>query len=846
MMRLMSKLFFIVAALVWCAVPSFGAELLLAKNGVPKLSIILSAKASDDIKAVAKELAGYLKRITGATFAIETGDGHTGIVLGTLAEFPDDALTQLLLIRNDFDGREAYAIRTESARLRLIGATDLGASHAAFRLLESMGCRWFFPNEVWEVVPSIGSLKVEVNETDRPVILSRRIWYGWGFFSEKEKPNKPHADYQAWARHNRMAASLPINAGHAWQDIIANNKKMFDAHPEYLALTKGKRQGEQLCVSNPAVRQLAVEHVLNQFKHRPGLEMASMECSDGGGQCECEECEKLGSISDRVFGLANEVARAVAAKYPGKKVGLYAYNEHCEPPGFDLAPNVYVQLTAGFTTGKYTFDELLELWPRRCQSLGYYDYFSVWTWTQDRLPGGRGADVPYIMQQIPRYAEHHATSIDAESGNNWGPHGRGYYLANRLLWNPKGDANAILADFYDKAFGPAAGAMKRYYELLDPARPRVRAADAPVADTLFSRHLIGLAYREMEQATQLAKDRPDVQLRLDALKEYLRYDQLCWLRDHENGKEKKKALALAVITHSYRIRYSYMTHWQAMLQEGTPKFAKQFDEPAWSVHDKTMRKAWADDRSLTHDEIERDFAEGLAYFQTQEVNERKFSLDLVPAHFANAPAAISSQGYQGGLRYALYSRDGEDLSVTITAGTIAWYRNHAAARYTLRNSAGEVVTEARMPLDGEGHKLDFKVPKAGLYWFDFEDSAAGWKIVVDAGRPVSVLLNADKGYAHAGHMQQVYFYVPKGTKRIDYYWKGAPHLLIGPDGKQVAEVKTSGEFVRIEVPAGADGKLWSFKQLALGHLWFFNVPNELSASPGALLLPREVVEKDGI
>ena len=47
---------------------------------------------------------------------------------------------------------------------------------------------------------------------------------------------------------------------------------------------------------------------------------------------------------------------------------------------FALAPNVYVQSTAGFIRGKYTFDELMDLWPRRCQNMGFYDYFSVWLW----------------------------------------------------------------------------------------------------------------------------------------------------------------------------------------------------------------------------------------------------------------------------------------------------------------------------------------------------------------------------------------------------------------------------------------------------------------------------------
>jgi hypothetical protein len=95
---------------------------------------------------------------------------------------------------------------------------------------------------------------------------------------------------------------------------------------------------------------------------------------------------------------------------------------------------------------------------------------------------------------------------------------------------------------------------------------------------------------------------------------------------------------------------------------------------------------------------------------------------------------------------------------------------------------------------------------------------------------------------HAGHMQRMYFFVPRGNKRIDYFWSGGPHQVLAPDGKVVKEVKTTGEFVHIDVPPGEDGKPWSFKQLALGQLWFFNCPNVLAASPQALLLPREVVK----
>jgi len=398
------------------------SSVVLAAEGVARMPVVISPKASERTRRIADELAHYLSQITDAQFEVEIGDGSRGIVLGTLAEFPDAALDKALEIRNTFDGIEAFAIRTDGPqRLRLIGATDLGASHAAFRFLERLGCRWFFPAKAWEVIPSQPTLVVKLDETDRPAILSRRIWWGYGFFDRGE--GRCQAEYEAWARHNRMAQSRRIWCGHAWQSIIRDNKATFDAHPEYLALVKGERRGPQFCVSSPAVRKISAQWALAQLRRRPELDMVSMETSDGSNHCECEACGKLGSISDRVFGLANEVAHAVADEFPGKMVGMYAYNDHCEPPSFALVPNVYVQSTAGFIRGRHTFDELMELWPKRCKNMGFYEYFSVWLWDFDRLPGGRGANVKLISERIRRYAALGATSLDCESGNNWGSGG---------------------------------------------------------------------------------------------------------------------------------------------------------------------------------------------------------------------------------------------------------------------------------------------------------------------------------------------------------------------------------------------------------------------------------------
>lgn len=65
----------------------------------------------------------------------------------------------------------------------------------------------------------------------------------------------------------------------------------------------------------------------------------------------------------------------------------------------------------------------------------------------------------------------------------------------------------------------------------------------------------------------------------------------------------------------------------------------------------------------------------------------------------------------------------------------------------------------------------------------------------------------------------------------------------GPDGKVVATMGERGKYLRVPVPKGADGQAWSLTRLALGRLWFANVPNYLAASPDALLVPREVADR---
>ena len=805
------------------------ATILLARGNRALMPVVVSAAASGSTKAAAAELAVYLQRITGARFEVKTGDGASGIVLGTVRDFPVPALAKALEIRNGFDGREAYAIRTTPTRLLLLGATEMAVPHAAFRFLEELGCRWFFPSKTWEVVPTIPTLRFGRDITDRPSILARRIWYGWGTsFGGEVNPAtglSPEAEYQSWRRHNRQAQSFHVNAGHAWENILAAHKPEFDAHPEYRALVGGKREGAQFCVSNTGLRKLVVDHAMDFLENNPGADMVSVDPADTPAHCECAECAKLGSVSDRVFGLANEVARAVRKAYPGKMVGLYTYSAHADAPSFDLEPDVHVQFVPA-SFGKMTAAERLAAWPRRCKNMGFYDYYSVWLFDYDHIPGGAAANVTAVRDGIRDHARRNATSMDAESSNNWGPNGRGYYVANKLMWNPDADLSAILDDFYAKAFGPAAPAMKRYYERID-------AGNKP----LLSRHLMALAVRDVDEAARRAARRPDVLARIDDIKHYLRYEYLYWRMKAAKDDQEKNAISLDTMRNVYRTRFSYLTHWEAIRQNG------------WKPRGGEGPEAWQIKTPYTREETDREWREVLTFFQPRPVGKQKrFSDDLVPVRFPGSPPPVATfQKYQEGSRYAFYSLNGEPLEMDIDPGTLY----NGIHQYWIKDASGKELRYER-PKGGTPFTLRAPVPGPGLYYLDYTDGGALWSIKVAPGRVVSIPLQNDKGYRTVAVMQDMYFYVPRGTKQIEYYYAqtayqaGGPHQVLDPSGGVVKDVNVDGDFVIVPVPAGMDGKPWRFRNPSFGHFWFFNVPNVLAASPGALLVPREVARKDGL
>jgi hypothetical protein len=492
---------------------------------------------SNSLAATAAFLGDTVSRMAGRTVSVIRADAPAAgihLVVNAPAGTPSADLV--------FSGRlEAYVIEATGATLRISGPTSAAVQNGVMGFLHRQGCRWLVPSPKWWIIPKGGRIVFEGREEGAPSFANRRIWYAYGTGDDTLT-----GYYKTWSDANRLGGAALFQTGHSYGNIVDRNKAAFAAHPEYYALRQApsnapavdpvedalaekkeagpvpaaamlvNRDTLKFCLSNPGLRALCLADRIALLKTQraanPLAFMVSMDPSDGPGTCACAECKKLGSTTDRVVSLANFVAAGLREAVPGGWVGMYAYALHREPPTIAMESNIHVQVAMAFNRTAYSYDDLIRLWGEKAGSLGIREYYGVEAWDFG-LPGRiRGANPDYHQKRIPQYRAARAVSVNAESNDNWGGQGPGFYVAARLLWNADDDVAAARADFLRAAFGPAAAPMGELYAAF--------ASDTNVSPDRQAR-LYDLAYKGLEAAAE-----PEVRARVVDVIAYLNYVHL--------------------------------------------------------------------------------------------------------------------------------------------------------------------------------------------------------------------------------------------------------------------------------------------------------------------------------
>lgn len=455
----------------------------LVKDGKAAAVIALPAQPDKYETQAAKELTDYVAKMSGATLEVKNLDaaglnvlladaakqGQTAVVLGKLA------LPKLQAALGDKAAvRGAFALQADKTTIYAAGNTE-GTYYAVLELLEQLGCRWFMPGELGEVVPSLKTVDVKAQTTvQAPSFPSRHF----------QMPNTE------WQDRLRCGGETFMGGHGIPTPKVTVNKQTGEIEPaeyrEFFSLVKGKRTIRQHCVSNPKFIQFVIDSIKKQRKagHGPVFGMGP---NDGAGFCECPNCLALDagdfdpfsnerSITDRMIWFYNQVLKGVNDEYPDTKIEFYIYHTYMRPPLREkpdprivgaLAP-IALDRVHGFSNpiapeksyAKWLFQEWGKIMPE-LYDRGY--------WSDLADPGFTFIIVNRLRDEIPACYAMGVKGWRVETFPNYGPQFPSMYVAGKLMWKQDTDVDALLADCYEKFFGPAKTPMGQYITLMDAA-----------------------------------------------------------------------------------------------------------------------------------------------------------------------------------------------------------------------------------------------------------------------------------------------------------------------------------------------------------------------------------------
>jgi len=528
--KMMIKMMTVALAAFACCQSQCSAIELSPGNG----EIVVPTNACKVVRFAARELNGVLARTFGTALPVaeRPSPGKVSVILGENEWSKAAGLDPSRL------GRDGFFIRAEKNRIYVVGRDDpkedidhllerdkyhfqwmeRATLFGVYELLERFaGVRFYFPDELGEIVPKRSAIAVPEGEFSVvPDCLIRKVSCGyfpdaaWIDGSTTTTRVNRVAQGMNWLRLRLCTTTIPCCHG---QNRYRIHERFAKTHPEYFALLKDKETGQlrrdtdperkmsyhgkQLCQSSGVWDELYLDaraYLTGQSAESRGIQSydgsgygwgsscvarkyVDLMGQDGMVKCLCDNCQAVYApdaqfATELIWGQTKKIAERLLADGVGGYVTQMAYPPYRRLPAFDLPTNILVMVAE---KGPWSV-QYPALWARDNAEVASWAGKlgrKVWLWT---YPGKWGRhERPGIPQMTPKAYGRYFKSVkdwifgayaESESDRiiyNYLNH----YVFAKLMWNLDTDVDALLDEHYSLMFGAAAGEIKAFYEALE-------------------------------------------------------------------------------------------------------------------------------------------------------------------------------------------------------------------------------------------------------------------------------------------------------------------------------------------------------------------------------------------
>ena len=506
----------LVAALAGFVVPaaSRAQSLELARDGHTDYTIVVSANPTPAESLAAAELSRYLGAMTGARFPVSASTaGRKAIVIQVL---PDARDSRMPTASARVVAEEEYSIAVHGDTLALGAGSGRGALYAVYDVLERLGCRWLAPQLEFyhgsgEIVPRRPTLAYESRGEvrERPAMALRTLDVEEGL-SHDSATLRRIVEWMPKARYNVLQVPMDFGGsgrvrwdnwrtalapelerrgifievgGHGYQNYLnasMDGGRVFAEHPDWFgrdsSCAPSRSPRQVFNTANAGAVRFVIGNVVNYLRRHPEIAIFDFWPPDGARWSDCASRAPEGTAAGRQAALVNALHDSLSRAGLPVRVEMIAYSDVLEPPR-QVALNADVlvafcpinqsfdaQIFDPASTRNAAYVAAIRRWRESFSGdIALYSYYRKYAWRS--LP----VVVPhYLQRDIEWYASVPLQGIStyAEPGD-WGTYELNHWTLGRLAWNPRLDADSLVAAFVAARYDGAARAAGEALTLLE-------------------------------------------------------------------------------------------------------------------------------------------------------------------------------------------------------------------------------------------------------------------------------------------------------------------------------------------------------------------------------------------